>query len=238
MDRTNAAEWILRRVVGSSRAAELVGDRIETCSGEGDLRFWLSISWLVVVFSFRTVAGLLAASIAGVLLSWTPFAFAFTRLYLIGIKSPGPLDPGRYLAISMLMWIVAVFSLVRFGFRSQLTRIGLMGALLSMLAVCVFWLPYGIAAISVGAVGFFSFWIMNAKNRRTLAVLLLALASGGLMMFLLIRIPLNPRHSYAVWMLIPELFALVVVECGMASFLHRKLLVETSSNAIGYDATA
>lgn len=149
--RANLAEWVLRRVVDPARASELVGDQLETQPGLGDVRFWLSIGWLVIVFSWRTVAGILAASIVGILLSWIPFAWALTRLWSIELRPAGPPpDGGPYIAISMLLWNAAIFFLIRFGMRSALTWIGLSWALLSTFAVCTFWIQNLNLSILVG----------------------------------------------------------------------------------------
>ena len=69
MDKANVAEWILRRVVDSSRAAELVGDQLESHPGDGRLRFWLLIVRLFLVFSWPTLIGFVLAIVGGLLFS-------------------------------------------------------------------------------------------------------------------------------------------------------------------------
>jgi hypothetical protein len=229
MDRANIAEWILRRVIEPDRASELVGDRLETRPAEGGFRFWLFIGGLVAVFSWRTVLGIAAAAIGGVFLSWTPFAGAFTRLYALDIRAPGPPpSPGYYLAISLLLWSAAVFSLVRFGSRNDLTKVAWAWALLGAYAFCTFWMPNADVAILVGVTAFLLLFVWSSENRRALAVLLASIASGGLAMYLLFHIPINKLNLAPKWLetiLFLQLLLIVIVECETASFLHRKLLV-------------
>jgi len=227
--RANLAEWVLRRVVDPARASELVGDQLETQPGLGDVRFWLSIGWLVIVFSWRTVAGVLAASIAGTLLSWIPFAWALTRLWSIELRPAGPPpDGGPYIAISMLLWNAAIFFLIRFGMRSALTWIGLSWALLSTFAVCTFWIQNVNLSILVGTGALLLLFFRNPQNRRPLIVLFSTLACGGLTMYTLFKIPINPRAlppSASLAIVLLQLMLTVVAECSAASFLHKRLLI-------------
>jgi hypothetical protein len=227
MDRANLAEWILRQVVGPFRAAELIGDRLEARPGEGNLRFWLSNAWLVVVFSWRTVVGILAASTAGVLFSWIPFAFAFTRFFAMETKPSFGWDATYYLAMSQLFWTAAAFSLVQFGFRSHLARISLLGALLSTFAVCTFWLPFGSTAVLVGSSLFVLLCLRRSKDRRAVAVLFSALASGGIMMRTMASLPRlsgNPDLKLVLVVVLIQMLLIASVECLVALILHKRLL--------------
>jgi len=236
-ERANIAEWILRRVVGPARASELVGDQLEIRPADSNPRFWLSIGWLVIVFSWRTVAGILAASFAGALLAWMPFAWALTRLWTLELRSDGPLPSGDvYITSSMLLWNAAVFFLIRFGFRSALTWIGLSWAMLSTFAVCTFWIPKVNLCTLIGAIALFLLFARNPQDRRALAVLLSTLASGGITMYVLFKIPFNPRALPLNWILAITLLQLtltVVAECAIASLLHRKLIAAPSESGAG-----
>jgi hypothetical protein len=234
-DRADVAEWILRRVVDSARASEFVGDQLETRPGGSNLRFWLSIAWLVVVFSWRTVVGIVAASIAGVLFSWIPFSFAFIHYNALELRPSGlPPSLGYYLAICMLLWNAVVFFMIRFGFRSDLTKMGLASALLGTYAVCTFWMPKAGVSILVGAIALLLFFVRTSSNRRTLAVLLSALASGGFAMYMFGMLGNgNPLHLPRNWLLtiaLLQLLLVTIVECVAASFLHQKLVAKRLIN--------
>jgi hypothetical protein len=236
MDKANAAEWILRRVMSRARASELVGDRLESRPEEGRLSFWLGIGWLVVVFSWRSVAGVLAGSIVGVVFSWAVFAYTWTHLYLLGFQVSSPLNGAYfyYLSIALLLWTASIYALVRFGFRDALTRISLLGAVLSTAAQCIFWIPYRTGVISTTALVFLLFCLISAKRRQTLATLGLALIGGGLTGYILMRIPLNPRNTGFKWLLAWELLNLLfvaAVECGIASFFHQRFEAKALSRS-------
>jgi len=230
--RANIAEWILRRVVGHARASELVGDQLEAHPGQGNLRFWLSIGWLVILFSWRRFVGILAATISGVLLAWIPFAWALTRLWAIEIRPAGPPpNGGPYIAASVLLWNAAVFFLIRFGFRSDLTWVSLSWAFLSTFAVCTFWIPNVNLSILIAAIALFLLFVRNPQNRRALLVLVSTIVSGGITMYVLFKIPINPRSLPSNWILAMVLLQLtltVVAECSAASFLHKLLLAAPS----------
>lgn len=226
--RANAAEWILRRVVGSARASELVGDRLESRPAEGNIRFWLSISWLVFVFSWRTVTGILAAVVAGVIFSWIPFAWSLVHLWAIGLNPAGPPpNGGLYIAASMLLWNAAIFFMIRLGFRSDLTWISLSWALLSSFAVCTFWIQNVSPCILGGAIALLLLFLTNPKDRRALAVVFATVACGGAVVYSLFNIPYYPRALRGEWglaILMLQLLLTVVTECATASFLRNRFL--------------
>jgi hypothetical protein len=206
-------------VVGSARATELVGDQLEARPAEGNLRFWLSITWLLVVFSWRTVVGILAGSTVGVIFSLAPFRFAFTRHHL----GPFPLHTPYDLAISLLSWTAAVFSLVQFGSRSHLARIALVYAALATIDVCTLWLPFGSAAVLAGATLFLLLCVRRSKDRRAVVVLFSALASGGIIMRIMASLP-RPDRKWVLMVVLVQLLIMGGVECTVALILHKRLL--------------
>jgi|GEM_PF-3672667 len=181
MDKASAAEWILRRVVNSDRASELVGDQLEFHPTAGPLRFWLVIVWLFFAFSWRTLAGLAAAVVVGYC-SWLPFVIILQRRVMPEhlLTQSSILVAIHCLNVSMLFWAVAGFSLVRFGIRSELSRVSFTGALLGTTAACFLWLPYAPSISLAGASAWLFFYLSSSQRRRALVVLSVASMLGWL----------------------------------------------------------
>jgi hypothetical protein len=191
MDKANVAEWILRRVVDSSRAAELVGDQLESHPSDGRLRFWLLIVRLFLVFSWPTLISYVLAVIGGLLFSFYPFLLAMSVRAPWGHHgSPTPIfETIYYLLLSVLLWVATTFSLVRFGFRSELSRVGLIGALLCTAAACLLWLPHVPAALLVLTIACALFYLSSSRRRRALGILSIVVALGWLTTRLLVHPP-------------------------------------------------
>lgn len=232
MDKANAAEWILRRVVDSSRAAELVGDLLESHPADGRLRFWLSIARLVVVFCWPTLIGFVLAVVGGLLFSVYPFLVAVSRLAVRGHRGDGSwvFETIYYLLFSMLLWAAATFSLVRFGFRSELSRVGLIAALLCTAALCFLWLPHVRMVLLAMTVAVAFFYLSSSQRRRALGVLSVVIALGWLTARLLVHVPHGPQPF--IIPIIPRLQILSalglvpLVEVAASLFLHKRLLAE------------
>jgi hypothetical protein len=229
MDKANVAEWILRRVVDSSRAAELVGDQLESHPGDGRLRFWLLIVRLFLVFSWPTLISYVLAVIGGLLFSFYPFLVAMSRRALSGHHgSPTPIfETIYYLFLSVLLWVATTFSLVRFGFRSELSRAGLIGALLCTAAACLLWLPHVPAALLVLTIACALFYLSSSRRRRALGILSIVIALGWLTTRLLIHPPRGSEGFFIPrWQLFWAMGLVPLVEATASLFLHKRLLAK------------
>jgi hypothetical protein len=228
VDKANAAEWILRRVVDSSRAAELVGDQLESRPADGRLRFWLSIARLFFVFSGPTLIGFVLSVIGGTLFSVYPFAVAVTKRAPHGPRGDGSwiYEAAYYMFFGMLLWAAATFSLVRFGFRSELSRVGLAAALLCTAAECLWWAPHVPMALLAIAVAVALFYLSSSERRRALGVLSLVIALGWLTSRLLVHIPRGYPLFFRDRQILSALGLVPLVEVAASLFLHKRLLAK------------
>ncbi len=242
MDRARVAEWMLRRVVDRQRASEIVGDQLETRAGAPtvgeSLRFWASIVWVCVVFSWRTPVATLLAAVAGIL-AWWPFAITGSRLHLSEqLHSPQVAAVAFLsLSISMLLWAEAVFSAVRFGVRDELTKLSLGASLLgSFAACCLWWLPHGAVILRVGVAALILFQMTSAGRRRALAIWLpVVLGTWFVARFLLTSAFANfhvgPRKLglYTTLYLYVSVGSVPLLLAFTSVYLHRRLLGEAKS---------
>jgi len=228
MDRANTAEWILRRLVNPARASEIVGDLLETQSSSNKRHFWRPMIRIFLILVWRTVTGILAASIAGVLLSWIPFAFTVTRMTLKG-HQVSFVHSGFYIFTSLLLWIAAIFSLITFGFRSQLAALTFLAALLGAVATCTYWLPNATLILFAAALAFVMLSLSSASGRQVIAALMPALTVGASMMYLLGRIRINPRWPGSEWLLLTELLLVTTAECVVLSNIFQRFNTNEST---------
>ena len=228
MDRGNAAEWLLRRVVDAERAGELVGDQIESRPGAGMLRFWLSIGWLVWVFSWRTVVGMVVSPVAGVLLATGSFHMLSGQVGRLGYSQPSAafFVEQYYLGISILLWMATAYSLVGFGVRNVLTLLSFLAALLGTAACCLFWLPYGKFACTAGAIGLLLLSLSDVKRRRALCILLCSVTGMWVTAYSLSRVFPYPNSVFGRWQFLLAVFLVPLVEAGTVSWLQKRLTGE------------
>ena len=113
MDKANIAEWLLRRVVDPVRASELVGDQLEAHPAAGRGTFWISIARLLLIFSWRTLIGVAASPIVGLLLALAFFFFRSSQpVGIVGLSPTAVFHARNYLlGISILLWAVTFFRL-------------------------------------------------------------------------------------------------------------------------------
>jgi hypothetical protein len=224
MDKANFAEWILRRLVSPTRASEIMGDLLETHSKPPTFRFWFSFAGVLVILSWRSTIGLIAASVASVVLSWLPFVYMATRLSFQTEASFYLAHGSFYIFFGMLLWISAIFSLVRFGPRSRLTQLGLVAALLEVVATATYWMPHAIVIQVLAASLLLVAALFTAGGRKTLGALVPAIVVGEATLYLIGKLPLNGRTPGIGVILIAEILLVTLIECRTLSFLHRKLV--------------
>ncbi len=237
MDKARAAEWMLRRLVGAERAAEMVGDLLEGRAGAGrgaltwagSVRFWASVVWLCVVFSWRTPVATVAAVVAGVFLAFWPWALALSHRR-VGHSVTGQ---ALYLAtdcagVSVLLWGEAVFSFVRFGYRSELTKLAVKAAVLGSFATCfLWWLPYARTVLILGilALCLFQVWDVNRRSAFLTWSVVLAMAYYTARFFV-DSIFANVHWGTGMWNLYLAVALVPVLMAFTSVLLHRRLLSE------------
>jgi hypothetical protein len=226
MDRANIAEWLLRQVVDPVRASEIVGDQLEARPTVGNLRFWISISLLLLRFSWRTLVGVAASPVMGVFLASAFLVFVNPRLEnTLGLSERTVVHLQSYLiGVSVLLWAETVFSLVRLGWRNSLTCVGLIASALWSCSFAFFWQPAYAVVLTILWAGFFVFCLSSSKRRRTLAILCCSVLAAWLTAFALYAVFGDPYSVFGKWQAIAALFLVPIVESSTTMFLRRKLI--------------
>jgi hypothetical protein len=180
MDKANAAEWLLRRVVDPVRASELVGDQLESHPAAGKLRFWISIAQLLLMFSWRTILGVAASPVVGLFRSLAFFVFAKSQPRgTVGLPEMAIFHIKNYLlGVSALLWAATVFSLVRLGWHSTLTGVGFIASVLWSASLSFFWQWTPALILTILWVGLIVFCVSGAKRRRALGILCSAVVAA------------------------------------------------------------
>lgn len=227
MDKANVAEWLLRRVVDPVRAAELIGDQLEAHPTAGRLRFWISIAQILLTFSWRTIVGLAASPVAGLVLGWAFFCFAISSTGgTFGLSEKTVADIKiDLLGVSILLWAATMFSVVRLGWRNALTGVGLIASVLWSTSYSFFSQRTPAIVFSILWAGFVLFCMGSAKRRRALGILFGAVVAAWLTAFAISKCPPHDPYSiFGLWQGLTAFFLVPVVESGTTMFLHRKLL--------------
>jgi hypothetical protein len=233
MDKANAAEWLLRRVVDPVRASELVGDQLEAHPAAGRLRFWISMTRLMLIFSWRTLIGVAASPVVGLFVA---FAFVFfgssQPVGIAGLPATTVFRDRNYLlGISVLLWAATGFSLVRFGWRSTLTAVGLIVSTLCSLSLSFFWQRTPAIVLAILWAGFITFCVSRARWRHALGILCGAVAAAWLMAYAISVFPPHDPHSiFGKWQGPAVLFLVPILESSATMFLHRKFIASQSTS--------
>lgn len=230
MDKANIAEWLLRRVVDDVRASELVGDQLEAHPSAGRWRFWISMTRLLLIFSWRTLIGVAAFPVAGSFVAFAFFFFGSSQpVDIVGLPATTVFHAKNYLfGISVLLWGSTVFSLVRFGWRSKLTLVGLIVSTLCSVSLSFFWRWIPAMVLTILWVAFIAFCVSNAKWRRALGILCSATLVAWLTAFILSNFPRDPHSVFGKWQGLAALFLVPIVESSITMFLHRKFIASES----------
>jgi hypothetical protein len=227
MDKANIAEWLLRWVVDPARASEFVGDQLEAHPAAGNLRFWLAIARVFLAFSWRTIVGMVASPIVGLILTvglivfqipqsggslgWSVSSVIHVWVYLIGV--------------CFLLWAATVFSLVRFGRRSLIAGTGLMASILCSASLNFVGQRIPSIVLAILWIGFFVFSLSNAKRRRALGTLSVAVFAAWLTAFALSVIPHDPYSVFGKWQFLTATVLVPIIESGSMLLLRRRFLV-------------
>lgn len=227
MDRANVAEWLLRQVTDPVRASELVGDQLEAYPTAGRLRFWLSIAKLLLAFSWRTIVSVAISPVGGIIFTIASFFLLQSRF----AGTPGLLPETTILhiqmyclGISMLLWAVAVFSFVHFGWRNTLTGCGLIASILWSASFCFFRNPTVAVVLAMLWAGFLIFYVSSVKRRRCLGILFAAVITAWLTGFALSIWPHDPYSVFGLWQGLAALFLVPVVQSSTTVLLYRKFI--------------
>ncbi len=142
MLRTHFAEYLLRGFVSRDRAEEIVGDLLESYGPSSRTGFWFALFGVMVRFAWRPVTALLIAAAVCVTCEFALTA-ATARHFAFG--------PSRNLLLTFRSWwfagksaslaALAVFALLRYGFRDPTSWVAALYAGLCTLYVYTLWMP-------------------------------------------------------------------------------------------------
>lgn len=231
MDKATAAEWLLRRVVDPVRASELVGDQLEAHPAAGRLRFWISIGGLLLMFSWRTLVGVAASPVVALFLAIAFFLCGGAqRIHVVGFSQTTVFNARIYLlGISILFWAVTFFSLVRLGWRSTLTGVGLAASVLWSGSILFFWQWTPAIVITVLWGGSLVFCASSRKRRIALGILCSAVVAAWLLAFALSNFYPDPHSVFGKWQGLAAFFLVPIVESSITMFLHRKFITSLNT---------
>ncbi len=181
MDKAIAGERVLRLCVSRERAAELVGDLLE--ARPGLVRFWATVGWLLIAFTWRVGLATLLGSATGIALI-TPFAVAFSRVaeahHLPIEANPSPFQ--YLLGFSMLFWSLAVHSLIRLG-PGYLPGLSAAAGMLSGASAALYKLQHAPVWLCIVAAIFAGTACLGRPSRRALKALVQVTASTWIFVF-------------------------------------------------------
>jgi len=226
MDKANAAEWLLRRVVDRARASELVGDQLEAYPDAGGLRFWVSISGLMWRFSWRSLVGVAASPVLGLTLAMAFFVFTNPDATgNLGLPDAMVFQVKTYLlGMSVLLWMATMFSLIRLGWRDVLTGVGLVASVLWSASTSFIWQRTSATVLILLWAGFIVVCFSGAKRRRAFWILCGAVGVAWLAAFALSAFPHDPYSVFGKWQFLTAVILVPILESRVTMGLYGRFL--------------
>lgn len=182
MRSASIAEWIVGRFTSKKRATSVVGDLVELQPQKGLLWFWASLIGVVVSLSWRAGLRLIA--------SFLVYGAAILVLETVGM-SHLPRDSQHWppsirlmlaldasFTIGARLWMILMYTGIRYGLQDEVTRLALAWASLATVAI-VFWQKPMLLLICLAA-GIWMASVSISKIRYSKATLVLmgTLATG------------------------------------------------------------
>lgn len=229
MRSAGVAEWMLARWMSKDRAMGVVGDLEETAVGRGRVWFWRSVMGVLVATAWRPVAGYVAA-VVGVGALRVLVSYHFVARAKVHPPTTAQVVWGAMPVPITLLWFVALYGLIRFGWKDVVTRLAAGYALLGGIMVYFCWQPavqwvgLGVAAVLLAASMF------DGRTRRGTGVvwmivgILTVLWTGEM---LLVAVSMSRWHLGMVpfeWMYAGTYLAMVWIICVMSTRVHGKML--------------
>ncbi len=197
-----------------ARAEELVGDQLEADPDAGVLRFWMTVCWHVTTFSWRTCLGVVCGGFVG-LWSWLPVSLVWERI----IKAPPSQEMVWLLGLSMLLWCMTAFSLVRFGIRSEVFRLSAVAALLGSSGATLLQRSGGRPLLLLATAALIGLNLVSRQKREALVTFVVPTASAWVIGFCVLQLQ-QAVHSPSKWPLILGAVMIPLTEGLVSSHLH------------------
>jgi hypothetical protein len=226
MDKAKAAEWLLRRVVDRARASELVGDQLEAYPDAGGVRFWASISGLLLRFSWRSLLGMAASPVLGLTIAMAFFIFTNPdSTGNLGLSDMTVFHVKTYLlGMSVLLWMATAFSLIRLGWRDVLTGVGMVASVLWSASIAFLWQRPSATVLILLWAAFFVVCLSGAKRRRAFGILCSAVGVTWLAAFALSVFPHDPYSVFGKWQFLTAVLLAPILESRVTMGLYERLL--------------
>jgi hypothetical protein len=175
------AEWVIARFTDTDRAASIIGDLSESQLQRGVLWFWLSFTGIVLSLNRRRLTAFFAALVCLYSLRGLPMP-VFASL---GGRPPAAEPPEIWRSffavlgwIGMLLWVVAPYALVRYGFRDRLSQVALAFCVPITASIYGWREPACVPTSSVLVLAIFISSLTHARWRRPLLCVAAALLLG------------------------------------------------------------
>jgi hypothetical protein len=229
MDRAIVAEWIMARITNESRASEIIGDLLEARPAQGNLRFWFSVLVLLFALGWRPLLGLVFAYAFAI---FCFFQESPTLMKLNKQRFHFPFGSTEYLTsvrwlflterlgqVTILLWIVAGFSMVRFGIRTISSRMSVGTALMGMVLYSYLWIPAARPALLATSALALLIVLFKERWRQSVGIVLATVAIGWVVAD--IGLTWAPFGRPSAFRIVPVFTAIPIVEAAAFTYLHR-----------------
>lgn len=215
MHNAAIAEWILSHVIDPERAEELIGDHLEANPHVGIAELSLFVSWQVIAFSWRMILGVACGGFAGVW-AWMPLDLVWQRFN----NTPPSQTMVWFLGLSMLLWCMVAFSLVRFGVRSKLFHLSSVAALLASSAATLLQRSSGRSLLLLATIALLGSYLKTQEKREVLLTFIISIAGAWVTGFFILQLQ-DAVHSQSKWPLILGVMVIPLVEGLFVVYLCR-----------------
>ncbi len=166
----------------------------------------LFVSWQVIAFSWRMILGLVCGGFAGVW-AWMPLDLVWQRFS----NTPPSQTMIWFLGLSMLLWCMVAFSLVRFGVRSELFQLSAAAALLASSAATLLQTSSGRSLLLLATIALLGSYFKSQEKREVLLTFLISIAGAWVTGFFILQLQ-DAVRSQSKWPLILGVIVIPLVE--------------------------
>jgi hypothetical protein len=156
----------------------MVGDLVEVGERKGIFWFWLSVAGIVLPLVWRRPLAFVAAFYLG---NWV-FGGLLTITYGVHAQHRPPLAWEHVFdvlgPVGSILWIAAIYSTIRFGFRDRFAQFAVAGASLAIAVNCYWWQPVVVSACIAFSIFLMGASVRNRERGHAAMGLIFVLAAG------------------------------------------------------------
>lgn len=176
------AEWIVGRVTDKSRAASILGDLEESKPQKGRLWFWLSFVRVVFSLAWRRPIAFVAAVFAFFVWLWGygSIVMPIWRSHAYKLPEHSWMLASEVLStIGQVLFMVIMYSAIRYGFRDGLTRLAVvLTPIFGAAAIYCRWQSIVLAISIVVGILVAAAYIANKQRIREVMALTIVIVVG------------------------------------------------------------